>query len=246
MPKTTTHELKRGVIALALIPALWVGVAAADGRHTTTSVPRKEGWWVKRVRLLNDRVKQAKQPRLIFIGDSITKGWEDEGRQVWDKFYRPRQAINLGIGGDQTQQVLWRLRRGNLRGISPKVAVVMIGVNNAFDKFTSSKAIAEGIVAVIKLVRAKLPGTKVLLVGMLPASRSPGRLRHKIAAANRIASRVADGKMIHYIDIGARFLGPKQLISGEIMPDYLHPSAKGYAIWAKAMEAKLKQLLGEK
>jgi beta-glucosidase len=236
---------KAGLIALALMPILTAGVAVADSRHTTAQMPRKEGWWLKRFQLLNERVKQTGQTQLVFIGDSITQGWEREGKAVWDKHYRSREAINLGIGGDQTQQVLWRLRRGNLKGIRPRAAVVMIGVNNSFDKFTSSKAIAEGIIAIVKLVRTKLPRTKILLLGILPAGRTPGRLRRKIAGANRLASRVADGKMIHYLDIGARFLGSKRVISREIMPDYLHLSEKGYAIWAKAIEPKLKTLLGD-
>ena len=92
--------------------------------------PRSDAWWQQRHEGMNARVKQGNVD-LIFIGDSITHGWEGAGKEVWKKYYGKRNAVNLGIGGDQTQHVLWRLDHGNIDGISPKLAVVMIGTNNA-------------------------------------------------------------------------------------------------------------------
>ena len=80
-------------------------------------------------------VERAQQGNvdLLFLGDSITQGWGGQGfgnpagQQVWTEYYVPQNAANFGIGGDQTQHVLWRIQNGELEGINPKVAVVMIG-----------------------------------------------------------------------------------------------------------------------
>jgi hypothetical protein len=87
---------------------------------------------------------------VIFIGDSITQGWEGEGKDVWARFYGPRNAINLGIGGDRTQHVLWRLENGNLKGLAPKAAVVMIGTNNSNGEDNTVEQIADGVTAIVK------------------------------------------------------------------------------------------------
>ena len=101
------------------------------GDRVCVSWPQpRNGDWMTRHDSFNQRVQQGKVD-LIFIGDSITAGWEGAGKDVWQKYYAKRNAVNLGIGGDQTQHVLWRLDHGNIDGISPKLAVLMIGTNNA-------------------------------------------------------------------------------------------------------------------
>ena len=107
---------------------------------------------------MNQRVKQGKVD-LLMIGDSITHGWEGAGKEVWQKFYAKRNAVNLGISGDQTQHVLWRLENGNLDGIQPKLAVLMIGTNNAAGG--NPQEIAAGVRAIVERLRAKLPQTKI-------------------------------------------------------------------------------------
>ena len=197
-----------------------------------------------RHRAFNERVKQGNVD-LVFIGDSITHWWEKAGKEVWEKYYGHRNAVNLGIAGDRTQHVLWRLDNGNIDGISPKVAVVMIGTNNHPPRNTSEE-IADGIIAICKKLRTRLPKTKILLLGIFPREQKPCAMREELAKASKIASRIADGKMIHYLDIGGKFLEPDGSISKDVMNDYLHLTPKGYKIWAEAMEPKLAELMGEK
>jgi len=197
-----------------------------------------------RHRAFNERVKQGNVD-LIFIGDSITHWWERRGREVWQQYYGHRNAVNLGISGDRTQHVLWRLDNGNIDGISPKVAVVMIGTNTQPPRNTGEET-ADGIIAICKKLRMKLPKTKILLLGIFPREPKPCPMREELAKANKIASRIADGKMIHYLDIGDKFVEPDGSISKETMHDYLHLSTKGYKIWAEAIEPKLAKLMGEK
>jgi lysophospholipase L1-like esterase len=197
-----------------------------------------------RHRAFNARVKQGNVD-LIFIGDSITHSWENEGKDVWEEYYGHRNAVNLGIGGDRTGHVLWRLDNGNIDGISPKVAVVMIGTNNHPPRNTGEE-VADGIIAICKKLRTKLPKTNILLLAIFPRAAKPCAMREELAKANKIASRIADGKMIHYLDIGDKFLEPDGSISKETMHDYLHLTPKGYKIWAEAIEPKLAELMGEK
>jgi lysophospholipase L1-like esterase len=216
---------------------------AADN-PAVTAAPRAEDWWQARQKVLNERVKQG-GAELLFIGDSITQGWEGEGKEVWAKLYAPRKAVNLGIGGDQTQHVLWRLKYGNLDGIAPKVAVVMIGTNNTGGG-QSADQIAAGVKAITDELGAKLPKTKVLLLAIFPRGDKPNAQRDLITAINAQIARLADDKRVWFRDIGAKFVNADGTISKEIMPDFLHLSPKGYGLWADAIEADLKKLLGEK
>ena len=251
-PPAARLLLRARVVALCVLVAapLIPGCASARKHAAVTPNARKDDWWHKRLRELNARVKaRAKRggADLLFIGDSITEGWERSGRAIWNKHYAHRKALNLGINGDRTQELLWRLRRGHLEDLSPKAVVLLIGVNNAFGHWHTSTEIADGIVAVVRLLRRKLPRAKVLLLSIFPAGPAPGPLRDKTARASRLAAkRIADGKRVHHLDIGARFTAADGRISTRIMPDYLHLSEAGYRIWAAAIEGKLRQLLGER
>ena len=122
------------------IAALFSSLLAASiwANTATEPVPRTDDWWQKRQAGFNTNVAAAgNKAAVLFIGDSITQGWEGEGKNVWSRYYSPRQAINLGIGGDRTQHVLWRLDNGNLKGLKPKAAVVMIGTNNTSSKVSA-------------------------------------------------------------------------------------------------------------
>jgi len=226
------------LLCLAMVlPAVW----AAES--TTMPVSKMgEEWWAKRHQEVNARVQKGNVD-LIFIGDSITQGWEGDGKEVWDRYYAPRNAVDLGFSGDRTQHVLWRLDNGNIDGISPKAAVLMIGTNN-FEE-NSAEEIGAGIAAIIEELRAKLPNTKVLVLAVFPRGEKPSEVRDKLTKASSIAAAKADGAMVHFLDIGPRFLEADGAISKEIMPDFLHLTRKGYTIWAEAVEPKLAELLGE-
>jgi lysophospholipase L1-like esterase len=221
-------------------------------------VPRageKDKWWMDRQASFNERVKQGAEKGdigMLFIGDSITQGWEGEGKGVWAEFYAKRNAVNLGIGGDRTQHVIWRLRNGNLAGLAkpkagaaPKVAVVMIGTNNSNGSDNSAEEIAEGVQTIIAELRTGVPETKVLLLGIFPRGEKPNPQREKLAAVNERIAKLDDGKNVFYMDIGKVFLAEDGTLPKDIMPDFLHLSAKGYRLWAEAIEAKVKDLLGE-
>ncbi len=232
--------------------------AAADTKHSAVTPVSKENeeWWKKRHESFNARAKLGAANGdidLIFLGDSITQGWEGAGREVWSQYYEPRHAFNLGIGGDRTQHVLWRLDNGNVEGLAkpakgnaPKLVVMMIGTNNSNGNDNTAEEIADGNKAIVAKLRQKLPDTKILMLAIFPRGDKPDKQREKNAKASLLASKVADGKMVHYMDIGPKFLAADGVLTKEIMPDALHLSPDGYKIWAESIEPKVKELLGEK
>jgi lysophospholipase L1-like esterase len=208
-------------------------------------VPTLRNDWLARH---NGFVAEAKAGgiELLFVGDSITDAWRNRGKEIWNERYAPLKAANFGIGGDRTEHVLWRLQDGELEGIQPKVAVVMIGTNNTGRD--TAPQIAEGITAIVKEIQKRSPKTKVLLLAVFPRAEKPDSpLRAKLAEVNQAIAKLDDGgRSVAYLDIGAKFLQPDGILPASIMPDFLHPNEAGYRIWADAMAPKLAQLLGSK
>jgi lysophospholipase L1-like esterase len=193
---------------------------------------------------------EAKQGKFdpVFIGDSITDGWRNRGRQVWNNYYTPHHALNLGIGGDRTQHVLWRIEHGELDGLKPKAVVLMIGTNNTGKERdgsprNSTAEVIEGVTAVVKRIRAKLPQSKLLLLAIFPRGVVDGPERTQIKEINTALAKLDDGKMIKFLDIGKVFLADDGSIPKTIMPDLLHPNAEGYQRWADAIEPSLAAML---
>jgi len=227
-------------VGLATCVLLGIGTSAfAQAPSTVTPAPR-QGYWTALHQRFLDRAKQGNVD-LLFLGDSITQGWNDN--EVWKRYYGPRHAANFGIGGDQTQHVLWRIQNGELEGIHPKVVVLMIGTNNAGSN--TADEIAAGVAAIVKELRSRLPEAKVLLLGVFPRSPKPDSTRKKLEDVNRQISKLDKDKHVTFLDIRKAFLNDDDSISPAIMPDYLHLTPKGYRLWADAMEPTLWKLLDE-
>jgi beta-glucosidase len=235
---------RRLLIAMFLVAASLPGAIRAEDKPNDAIVPvPRDGGWMQRHESFNKRVAQGKAD-LLFIGDSITQGWEGAGKGVWERFYGKRNAVNLGIGGDRTQHVLWRLDNGNLYNIHPKLAVLMIGTNNSGTN--NSEQIAAGVKAIVEKLRTKLPETKVLVLAIFPRGANKDDAKRKVnEGANEIIKGLADDKMVYYLDIGPNFLQDDGTLSKEVMPDLLHLNEKSYTTWAESIEPKVKELLGE-
>jgi lysophospholipase L1-like esterase len=141
---------------------------------------------------------------VIFLGDSITQGWEGAGKDAWKDAFEPLKAVNLGIGGDQTGHVIWRITEGKeLENLKPKAAVIMIGTNNTGGM--SAEQIAGGIKAIIEELKKQKPGIKILLLGVFPRAGGiakeetvapADKLNPKIKAINEIIAKYDDGKQV--------------------------------------------------
>jgi beta-glucosidase len=238
------HTLPYAVAAL-LASVVPLTPAAAGDHSAVLAEPRGDQWWKDRAALLNQRVRDTPDTRLLFIGDSITQGWEGAGAEVWEERYAPYRAVNLGIGGDRTQHVLWRLQNGNLDGIKPAAAVVMIGTNNSNNHDNTEEQIADGVRAIVGEIRSRLPETKVLLLAVFPRGENPNPQRGKILQVNQVLAKLHDGENVIFHDIGHRFVDEAGLIPAGLMPDYLHLSPEGYRLWADSIAPALDPLVGQ-
>jgi lysophospholipase L1-like esterase len=189
------------------------------------------------------KIVEKGDAEVIFIGDSITQGWEGEGKAAWADNFAPLKAVNLGIGGDQTGHVLWRITEGKeLEPIKPKAAVLMIGTNNMGGH--TAQQIAGGVKAIVEELRKQKPEMKILVLGIFPRSpKADDKVRDKIKEANATIAKLDDGKSVFYKDIGEKFLEKDGTLDKKIMPDFLHLSKEGYAIWATAIKDDLAKLL---
>ena len=205
--------------------------------------------WAVRHAAVTKRTAE-KQASLVFIGDSITQMFGGEphdrtqpGKDVWEKYYGKRNAANLGFGYDFLENTLWRLQHGELDGAKAKVIVIHIGTNNASKN--SPEEIAAGVRALLDEIQKRQPPAHVVLMAIFPRGAKPDAMRAKLDTTNQLLAKFAAPGQVTFLDIGAKFLAPDGTIAREIMGDYLHPTAKGYEIWAAALEPVLVKLLGE-
>ncbi len=240
----TTSSRLACLLALVLLSPGPI-VAAAQPLKAETPAPQRDSWWMERHDRTVARIRQG-QVDLVFIGDSITQGWEEDGRPVWDRYYASRRAVNLGYNSDQTENVLWRLEHGELDGLAPKLAIVMIGTNNATMREDPPEYTAAGIKAILTTLRTRLPGTKILLLAIFPRGlTNDDPFRRVNEAVNDRLPAFADQRRVFFLNLNRRFLDGDGRLSAEIMSDALHPSALGYRLWAEGMEETIRKLLGE-
>lgn len=200
----------------------------------------------------NVAVAQQGDIDVLFMGDSITDWWRrsggegavnppNAGKVIFDREFGQWKVANFGIAGDTTQGVLYRLRDGEGEGFQPKVIMLMIGTNNGGS--CTSAEIAEGVGAVVLELKKDFPAAKILLLGIFPRGYPGDTIRKTVLDVNPIIARLHDGRTVFYMDIGEKFLAPDGTIPPDIMADRLHPTEKGYAIWAEAVKGRLAELM---
>ena len=188
--------------------------------------------WVARFSQNLDQLKQGPYD-LLFDGDSITDNWRGPGAEVWKQRYGSK-AVDMGIGGDLVQNVLWRAQHGELAGQDLKLIELLAGTNNHGE---DPKEVAAGIKLVIHEYESRCPNAHILLLGIFPVGPAPHTpQRDWVAQVNQIISTYGSDPRVTYLDIGDKFLQPDGTLTADIMPDFLHPSAKGYEIWADAIQ----------
>ena len=178
---------------------------------------------------------EGKAP-LVFIGDSITQGWNGAGQTHWEKHFAPLGAVNFGIGGDMTQNLLWRLEYGATENLDPKAVMLLIGTNNLSFTRDEPETIAAGVIAVVDSLGESYPNADILVMGVFPRSELPDHpARARIARINQIISQVETREHVTYLDITNQLLEIDGKISKTVMPDFLHLSEEGYRRWTEAV-----------
>ncbi len=247
----------------ALLLGMAVMALAAAAPLATIPISRANlPWWRARFEA-KLREAQARPVQLVFLGDSITQQWEQSGppawrdfRPVWQHFYGDREALNLGFKGDATSHLLWRLQHGEVAGLHPRVAVIMIGANNLGRLHWPEAADVAGIEAVVAETRRQLPGAQILLLGVLPSDRGAWVLQTTAAINRALAARYGDRREpgVTFLDLSPLFLRRDGRVDDAAFVDphltppepALHPDAAAAARMAAAMEPTLARLFGDR
>ncbi|WP_339898481.1 GDSL-type esterase/lipase family protein [uncultured Gilvimarinus sp.] len=239
----------KSLLTAALLTGVTGYSAIGNALPATEPVPRTKQfewmslstWYQKHAD--DVKVAEAGEARVVFLGDSITDNW-DKAQSTWDATFGPYQAANFGIGGDLTQNLLWRLDHGAIEALDPEVVVILIGVNNFLHNNTSAQDTFTGVQAVINRVLNGYPNAHIVLQGIFPYGEMPDTPeRQRVKATNTLIKTLADNDRIDYYDFGPLFLEADGRISAEIMADRLHPSVRGYEIWAEALGPVVSELL---
>lgn len=184
---------------------------------------------------------ESRDPKIVVVGDSITFLTLAFHRDIWNEFYGEGKTLNLGIPGDCTHHVLWRLHRYPLTPLDPEVVVVLLGVNNLWEH--SPAETAAGIAQVVKLVQTQLPKSEVLLVGLLPVGSGLEKVSIKARRTNRLLEPWASQRGVDYVNLGEHFRSPDGNILRELYTDEVHLSREGIRVWAEVLRPVLRQLM---
>ncbi len=238
------YSTKLSKLTLAVLSLFAAHAAELESTTPIAAKTNGEAWWNSNCDRIDADIKKMEGSiDVAFVGDSITARWR--GSESWTKHWGSYRSVNMGIGGDQTQHVLWRLQNGDLEGYKAKLFVVMIGTNNLWSKTSEPADAAAGVKAVIDLIQSKQPQAKILLMSLLPVGEKPNPGREKRLAVNPLIAKFAGGS-VEYIDIYEKYIEADGTISKEIMHDFLHLAPKGYDIWAEAISAKVKTIIEAK
>ena len=212
----------------------------------------RRAWWWKDPEMWFNAVKNHRRMTsegdgtfdIVLLGDSITRGWDGNGAAVLAELRKTYSILQLGIGGDCVQHVLWRVKNGELDGYKAKCIMLMIGTNNNYGDKAQDTAL--GIKRLLPAIRAKQPDATVLLMPIFPRGETPAddkRIRNE--TVNAQIKSLADGKHVIWLDINSKLVRPDGTISKDLMPDFLHPKVEGYRIWADAALPHFKAICGK-
>ncbi|HEY7886378.1 MAG TPA: GDSL-type esterase/lipase family protein [Cellvibrionaceae bacterium] len=200
-------------------------------------------WWLPRHQQKRQEAANG-DPQIVFLGDSITQGWENEGAEVFDHYFGRWRTLNLGFGGDRTENVLWRLQHGAVDDIAPELVVLMIGTNNTGHRQDKPARVAEGVDKIVQELRSRLPETKILLLAIFPRSAEAGDLpRRNNTLINARLRNFADGEKVFFHNLNSIFLDKHGNLSEQLMPDLLHPNAEGYRLLARELAPLVDRLI---
>jgi len=259
LPAQTTAPSTTSIPPAATAPAVSTPVPAEVDQSTPILPESRDDsdWWISRHQEKVARIKKGNVD-LLFIGDSITHQWETEDKDdpsanylpIWQEYYGDRNAVNLGVSGDETQEVLWRFAHGELDGISPKAAVVMIGTNNTarHPKWTAADDLS-GVLAVVEDLHRRLPQTKILLLAIFPSKVRPEKSAKDQIINTDLQSIYAGSSYVQFLDIGDIFRKngePDPSLYHDKTGKCLHPNVTGQRKWAEAIEPTISQMLGDK
>jgi lysophospholipase L1-like esterase len=241
------------VFRAAIVAAGLVVARASLAQPADRAAPRTDANSMLAHRQLLEKTRQGRID-VYFEGDSIVRRWGatdyPELLANWKGNFFGWNAADFGWGADKIENILWRLENGELDGVNPKAIVLLAGTNNVGsrargeDDATLAAEVARGIEAVVKLIEAKAPDAVIVLTAIFPRNDNMAAMP-AIYAINELLAKLDDGRKIRYLNINDRLAGKDgKLFDGMMNPDGLHPTVKGYQVWADALKPILEELLG--
>lgn len=184
----------------------------------------------------------GKNIKLLMLGNSITQGFGGNrkavtykpGKEAMDNVMGSNNWESAGISGDRTQNLLWRIQKGNYNRCTPETAIITIGVNNIIGEKESAANVAEGIRACAIEAKKQLPGTRIILFGLLPSGKNKSdETRIKCDEIHRLLSRQPI-KGVEYVNPSAWFENEDGSLNNKLYSgDYIHLTAEGYKAWCE-------------
>jgi lysophospholipase L1-like esterase len=239
------------VALLCLLP-----LAAQATNLATAPISRMDlPWWQARFAATLAEAKVQPDAQLVWLGDSITQYWQRQGTNgydnimpVWQKYYAPYDALDFGFVGDTTSSLIWRLDHGQVAGLHPKLAIILIGANNLGRVHWGAPMTVPGIEAVVTNTQERLPAAHILLLGILPSKRSPWVDQQTVLINNALAVRYAHDAKVTFLNAGtvllkngvvdeSLFVDPKQTPPEPA----LHPDAAGMTLLAAAIQPEVEK-----
>jgi len=205
-------------------------------------VPRTDEGILERQAEVLRRARSTAKAAVVFVGDSITQGWEDGGQEPWQKQFASLGALNLGVSGDRTEHVLWRLQQAPLTHLEPKVVVLLIGTNNLGHGTSTAEQTLAGVQALVALLHEQVPKAVLLVHEIFPRGERFNEMRGGIAQINQVLRNQSDPRT-RVLGFSDRWVRADGTLPKEIMPDFLHLSPAGYAQWAAALAPEIAAVL---
>ena len=200
-------------------------------------------WWANRFLSRHRLVEGFKGQTVdvVMLGDSIIHFWEWKHPESWKKFCAGRKVLNLGYGGDRTENVIWRIQHGELDGYEAKRVVLMIGTNNNSSDGTDPANVAKGVEKIIDIIKAKQPKAEIVLHPIFPRGNGPDSKRHAAARARNdktnaiLRDYAAAHPEIRWIDFNAKLIDQTGWVPAKMMRDEIYPTDAGYEFWIEAL-----------
>jgi hypothetical protein len=245
---------------LGAAAAILLGGAGLPDRAASLPLSRTNlPWWRARLAQKQAEIRAAGRVDLVWYGDSITQDWERTGpapwgdfAPVWQHYYGGRHALDMGFNGDATSHLLWRIENGEASGIHPRVAIVLIGANNFGHLHWGAGPTEAGIATIVAELHRRLPGVRVLLLGVLPCLRGAWVDQNTAALNRALAVRYQNGREATFMDLGHLFMAGGRVDAGRFLDPKLprpapplHPTAQTQAMMAAAIEPALSAMLGD-
>ncbi len=236
---TPEHARRPGAEKKMHTPELWPVVPSAGSWGGTS-------WLDMHTRLVANTQANQGPIDCLLVGDSITMQWG----AAWKKHFGHYKAVNIGIGGDKTQNVLWRLDHGGVDGLTPKVIVLMIGNNNMFfSRETGTEPVARGIQSCAENLLEKFPAAELILAKILPAHAPGNPFYEDIKSTNAALDslNLAQNPRIHMLDLWSDVTNPDgSLKPGIFTTDNIHLTQEGgYELYASKLKPVIEALLGQ-